>query len=798
MVSGTLTSTLRPIRIAFVIRPWDRAAALRAMQINTFLWGGTYNPIIPFHQRIDRRNQFFHGAGSAREVFEGYLQAYDPDFVVRLGSTKQANIDLGRYREIKEEEIVSSALDDGTPGYGIGLYEILGHLLDDEFRHVHRHTYAFDIPDVGDSLLWTSIFGGVPESLRESIDSGLKEFPGYRRVPCDFESYLDIFRPENHFLRKLGNRNIESRRKGFRDDWVYLMDGGSVEDVVFYWNLRALGWSILPVPLAARGNNTVLRHVEKYVEDNYWPYRGNPSMFNHTTLLKAPSVSEKDHQAFEKALKFKPTDKQGFGKLSIQPWIPRFWNEWDRRRNGGERGTVTVEKKEIRLTPIENRFYVPSILPEFAAEFSHNGTPRCANDLEPRVYGESGTYAEAIPEGGEEVARALDRYSIRELRCSADGPVYYPSHRGWEHQFDLPLAEPIFKAWFKERGWETELSDSGHIVKHVLKQFGGIWGTNLLTAEQVFEVLGEIVREKWVDQRNMKRLVHQCANKGSRIGADRIMKWLVDANIVKLGIELTCPQCRQRSWYSVAEADYELECRQCLENFKLPSESLKEINWAYRGQGAFTSREASQGALAVILTLRLFSRPSFDQITPMLSFNAKKGDDLMEIDLALHTRKMRSGLPEKSVLFVECKSYNEFARLDIEKMEAFTWQFPGTAMVFSTLRRSLEKREITMLTAVAKRSLKTRLRGGAAMPLIILTGNELFSSSELRQTWERLGGKYARYGGWSYHEDENDWLAKATQHLYLDFDNKAFIDRLRRRRVKPATNQPGQKKGGDK
>ena len=71
MISGSLTSTLRPIRIAFVIPPWDRAAALKAMRISSFLWGGTFNPIIPFHQRIDRRYPFFSGARSAREVFEG-------------------------------------------------------------------------------------------------------------------------------------------------------------------------------------------------------------------------------------------------------------------------------------------------------------------------------------------------------------------------------------------------------------------------------------------------------------------------------------------------------------------------------------------------------------------------------------------------------------------------------------------------------------------------------------------------------------------------------------------------------
>jgi len=49
------------------------------------------------------------------------------------------------------------------------------------------------------------------------------------------------------------------------------------------------------------------------------------------------------------------------------------------------------------------------------------------------MYGETGTYAEVIPEGGELVSRAVDRYSMGELRCSADGLVYYPTHHRCSH-----------------------------------------------------------------------------------------------------------------------------------------------------------------------------------------------------------------------------------------------------------------------------------------------------------------------------------------------------------------------------
>ena len=119
MVTGSLTSKLRPIRIGFVISPWDRAAALEAMRISSFLWGGTYNPIIPYHQRLDRRSRFFMGAKSAQEVFDGYLQAYDPDFVVRLGAAKNTKVNLGTYREIEGDTILGGVSDDGTPRYGV-------------------------------------------------------------------------------------------------------------------------------------------------------------------------------------------------------------------------------------------------------------------------------------------------------------------------------------------------------------------------------------------------------------------------------------------------------------------------------------------------------------------------------------------------------------------------------------------------------------------------------------------------------------------------------------------------------
>ena len=41
---------LSPLRIAFLIDRYDPKQIRQAIQINTCLWGGMYNPIVPIYQ----------------------------------------------------------------------------------------------------------------------------------------------------------------------------------------------------------------------------------------------------------------------------------------------------------------------------------------------------------------------------------------------------------------------------------------------------------------------------------------------------------------------------------------------------------------------------------------------------------------------------------------------------------------------------------------------------------------------------------------------------------------------------
>jgi hypothetical protein len=54
MPFGSVTITLRPLRLAFLVDPSDKSGVLEAIQLNTFLWGGMFNPIVPVYRRTPK------------------------------------------------------------------------------------------------------------------------------------------------------------------------------------------------------------------------------------------------------------------------------------------------------------------------------------------------------------------------------------------------------------------------------------------------------------------------------------------------------------------------------------------------------------------------------------------------------------------------------------------------------------------------------------------------------------------------------------------------------------------------
>ena len=71
---GTITTTLRPLKFAFLVHPRDRSGLREAIELNTVLWGGQFNPIIPTYQRLPADWRRTGRPTTAREVLPDTLK----------------------------------------------------------------------------------------------------------------------------------------------------------------------------------------------------------------------------------------------------------------------------------------------------------------------------------------------------------------------------------------------------------------------------------------------------------------------------------------------------------------------------------------------------------------------------------------------------------------------------------------------------------------------------------------------------------------------------------------------------
>ena len=56
------------------------------------------------------------------------------------------------------------------------------------------------------------------------------------------------------------------------------------------------------------------------------------------------------------------------------------------------------------------------------------------------------------------------------------------------------------------------------------------------------------------------------------------------------------------------------------------------------------------------------------QTTPIMSFIARKGNKEIEADLGLLLRESKFGQSKTYLIFAECKTYNHFKKVDVNKM----------------------------------------------------------------------------------------------------------------------------------
>ncbi|MDP2667971.1 MAG: hypothetical protein Q8O65_04585, partial [Nitrosopumilaceae archaeon] len=325
---------------------------------------------------------------------------------------------------------------------------------------------------------------------------------------------------------------------------------------------------------------------------------------------------------------------------------------------------------------------------------------------------------------------------------------------------------------------------------------GGIHGFSILAHEGILNLLKKMENGKVVNKEEFFAEIAKTANQDRMLrDRTRIAEWLLETGMIRLGAEFQCPSCQQHSWFSMKDLDYRLQCHNCFEYFEIPAASPDKIKWAYRAFGPFSLPGRAYGVYSVLLTLRFFTQLLHDRpITPMLSFLAKKDGKEIEVDLGLFLKETKFGVTDTKLIFAECKNNDEFKKGDIDKMKWIAEKFPGSIVVFATLKKELSAKEKRLLKPFVNKGRKQWKTELPYNPVLILTATELLSDWGPPECWKDAGDFYKPFADkYKHFWRELVPLCDITQQMYLGM--KPWNEWLDERRDKIKKNKKNREVG---
>lgn len=809
---------LRPIRFGFLVRPTDDAKILEILRLNTCLWGGMFNPIIPYFESVPSwlEEEGFRFE-SAEHIINDYLDFFEPDFLVEAEEGLADGFGFDSERVLQLKNIIEEPGGNYVHQYGLSVYGLYKELYEKEYQFHQRH--RFNVVHVKPAVATftnfvASIFGSFPmEEKRQYFEQHYMSVFNPAHVTLDGAELSKLYESEFLSALRIGCEKLRMQYKPPPYDkpplpTLFILDAEKSGDVVDFWNLRAIHQHVRAVPIQWIHN--LAPFCEEFIRNNL---RRDPDHDLGTVvspvLMFAGSLSEGDIGEIAGNFPF----ANGKDSFAIRRWAPIISHKLSVFDiTSPTRPTLQVEWKSMN-TPIDSEspeIRFDPLFPEFADE--HYNRFRVANVVKLQDWSNE-NYAVKVRDrnDNDQIATVFPRNyknptipkfqpeSQREwdfLLPTSEGFVIFPFRRELFERWGLVDGTTAFNQWFNANQVPATPSDGGRATEQIIRTLGGLkWGVLCLAYKGVIELLEEMTR-------SVTKTAHYLEFKNKIRNAidykdlkDRIAETLVDKGVVELGLKLKCTKCSSWTWYSLKQLDYSLTCDLCRKQFDFPVTNPvfgKHSKWAYRVVGPFALPDYANGGYAASLSIRFFADVvgAFDEAQVTWSsaqkLELKKGNTL-EADFILWYRSrdtfgaerslfrvsrpiFGSGLPTETV-FGEAKSFGEdaFEQKDIDRMKSLAEKFPGSVLVFATMKEELSEEEIGRIRKLANwgRGYSKERRQTRA-PVIVLTGTELFSPSSLRHTWENKGGRHKDLAGGVWQGLNNlRFLADATQYLYL-------------------------------
>lgn len=787
MSDVSVSLRLRPVRFAFLVRLSDKRSTLDIFRINTCLWGGQFNPIIPFFRRLpswwERQDIRFE---NAKQVINGYLDFFEPDFLVEAEKGLANELEFDPRRVIRLSDLLVREGERDVKTYGMDVYDLYSELYKKVFQYELRGGNNINIVHVKARLpafraFAACVFGDFPAQQPVNyFEKNFKAIFSPKEVSLDAEALSTLYKSAFYSALHIGSERLNVDYHEYRDPTLFILDANEVKDLIDFWNLRAVHRNVVAVPL--QWLEELSPFCKHFILDNYRPLPGNRNgvMIRPCSMFSRSIPGEDIKGLYERYLRVEQD-----GANVLQTWYPPIWRQAPDYSVRTVRPTLEAARKSVdgRLDDEEPEIRFEPLHPEFASDYGDGAEFRWANVVRIQSWSTRDLIATVFPCNYKNPSFPQFGLGDAQLIPTTEGLVIFPRFKNLYERWQLTDGTTALNSWFKRNKIEAMPSDAGRTTQQIIQTLSGFWAVSALANKGIIELLDEMSRKpvtKSMHFREFKNKVHDAVS--GDIWRERTFETLVDRKVVQLGLELKCPKCGSWSWHSITGLDYSVTCDLCLRDFDFPLANPTKSTvsrWAYRLIGPFALPNYAGGGYAAALSIRFFAQVLGHMDN---SVTWSSGQNLVlrdnhesEADFILwHQRKEIFGLDHPTeVVFGEAKSFGEdaFKTKDVSRLKILAEAFPGSILVFSTLKEAeeLSPKEVERIRKLALWGREyDKQRKQSRAPVIMLTGTELFAASHLSIAWKNKGGKHGELikPGW-IRPNNLRVLADLTQQLYL-------------------------------
>jgi hypothetical protein len=792
MTHITADVRLRPIRFAFLVRPDDKKRTLEIFKVNTCLWGGKFNPIVPcFRQVPGWWDRHAHKFETAIQIMNGYLDMFEPDFLVEAEPGLADGLGFDPDRVLQLGEVLAREGQAQSSGCGLSVFDLYRHLYEAEFQFVRRHKH--DIVDVVSRqpdfrVFAAAVFGAFPsdEDLRY-FGRAYEDAFAPERIALDGQTLPGLYVRGFTSALRLGHSKIDVDYHNRDDPTLFVLDATQPRDLVDFWNLRAVRPHVLPIPI--QWAEELSGFCKDFIARNFRPIPGNPNgVMMHANVMFARSIPTAEIESHY-ARHFQ-TDVP---RANVsQDWYPSIWRPSPGFTVRETRPTLTAGSRTVDSEFSQDNPYIrfDGLDADFAAKYGNSS--RWANVVRLRDWTFKDQLATVFP--CDYRAPKFPKFEpLASTLPTTEGLVSFVHYKESRHSWRLVTGTAAINEWLKTHGITATLSDAGRATSQIIQALGGFRGVRSFAHPAIVKLLNSITRRPISPSIQHQEFRNKLEGpiKGDH-WRSRNFETLVERGAVELGMKLKCSKCSSWSWYAIDRMSYRVNCALCLQEFAFPVvEPTKGAEWAYRLVGPFALPNYATGGYAASLSIRFFADVIGQGLDKKVAWSAGQElafgpNDRIEADFILwYQRKVMFGNDYPTQLvFGEAKSFrgenaeerreidDAFDQRDVDRMKRLATEFPGSILVFSTMKKpeELSDDEIARISKLAKwgrEYLRDRRRSRA--PVIVLTANELFAPYSLDDAWNKLGGKHEEFANKGMIRMENlRVLADLTQQLYLN------------------------------